>query len=769
MEQSKKAWEMARQEDESMRPDAWTDTTGGMTVKASATETAPDAKRMESQKSISNQLTISLVMTIGVISITMIVAMYVYRVRNAEIELNQQADELLTYLVGIVERPLWDMNEEDVTTIGEVISRNDLVNNVVIKDSYGQSVYRFERESHPNLIERTGKVYHNRQFAGDVFLAFNQKAYDESSGDMLLSSLLVVSVTSIILIAATGFLVRRFLKGPLESLNAIVDAYVAGIYAMDAEKIPYQEFQPFGRVLEQMGTKITRHIEEVRLAEENYRNIFENAVEGIFQSSLSGRYLSVSPSFAQMAGYSSPEEMIAEVNDIRSLCYAHPKKRDHFVRRLLEQDTVKGLEVQQIRRDGSRFWVSLSGRLIRDNQGEPKYIEGFSMDITNRKNLESQLRQAHKLEAIGTLAGGIAHDFKNILGVIIVCTELEMTIAPDTSEAQIYLKKVRDAGSRATKLVNKVLTFSRQTESEIKPIHLGRIAKETIKFIRATLPATIDIREEILPNSGPALADPTQIHQVLMNLCTNAAQAMQPRGGVLEIKLEEIMVDVNDAQENSNSGKQPFIQLSVSDTGPGMSAETAERIFDPFFTTKPVGEGTGLGLSVAHGIIEKHYGSITVDSEPGHGALFKILIPAVDPSHIRMEKTCPANPAKGTGNLLLVDDERELVETLADMLKDLGYTVTATHRSLDALKMFRADPEAFDAVITDLTMPDMTGIHLAREIVRIAPDKPVALCTGFSEEVLPDRARAAGIGEILQKPVVLADLSVAVGKLLTQE
>jgi len=741
---------------------------GWMTLKSSGIKDTPDAKGIEGLKSISSQLTISLVMTIGVISIAMIAAMYVYRVHNAKFELNQQADELLTYLVGIVERPLWDMNEQDVTTIGEVISRNEMVNNVVIKDSYGQSVYRFERESRPNLIERSGQVYHNREFAGDVFLALNRKAYDESSGDVLLSSLLVVSVTSIILIVATGFLVRRFLKGPLGSLNAIVDAYAAGTYAMDAGSIPYQEFQPFGRVLEQMGTKITQHIKEVQLAEENYRNIFENSVEGIFQSNLSGRYLSVSPSLAQMMDYASPEAMIAEVDDIRSQCYVNPAERDHFVRRILEQDTVKGLEVQQLRRDGSKLWVSLSGRLIRDNQGEPKYIEGFSIDITNRKNLESQLRQAHKLEAIGTLAGGIAHDFKNILGVIIGCTELAMAKAPDTSEAQIYLGKVRDAGTRATKLVNQVLTFSRKGESEIKPIYLGRIAKETIKFIRAMLPATIDIRESIHPNTGPALADPTQIHQVLMNLCTNAAQAMQPRGGVLEIDLEETMVAVSDAPDSSSQGWQRYIQLSVRDTGPGMSAETAERIFDPFFTTKQVGEGTGLGLSVAHGIVEKHNGSITVESEPGHGALFKILIPAVDPKHIRIETTRQSSLVKGAGKILLVDDERELVDTLADMLKDLGYTVTATHRSPDALKTFRADPDAFDAVITDLTMPDVSGIELAREIVRIAPDMPVILCTGFSE-VVPDHAHAAGIKEILLKPVVLADLSNTVGRILTRE
>jgi len=727
------------------------------------------AKDPQRKKSISNLLTFSLVLTIGVISMAMIAAMYIYRVRNAKIELNQKADELLTYLVGIVERPLWDMNEEDVSTIGEVLARNELVNHIVIRDSYGQIVYQFEREPRPHLIQRSSKVNHNQRLAGDVFLALNRKTYDESSGAVLFASLLIVSVTSFILVVATGFLVRRFLKSPLRSLNAIVDDYAAGIYTIDAASIPYQEFQPFGQVLKTMGTKITRHIEQVRQAEENYRNIFENAVEGIFQSDLLGRYLSVSPSLALMNGYVSPEAMIAEVDDIRTRCYVNPEDRDRFVRLLLEQGTVKGFEVERIRRDGSKFWVSVSGRLIRDDQNRPSIIEGFAIDISNRKNLESQLRQAQKMEAIGTLAGGIAHDFKNILGVIIGCTELATVKVPETSEGQIYLKKVLEAGARATKLVNQILTFSRQGESEIKPIYLGRIVKETMKFIRATLPATIDIRENVQPDSGPAMADPTQIHQVLMNLCTNAAQAMQPRGGVLTIELEEIILAKDDARNGSNTGMQPFVRLRVQDTGHGLSAETAERIFDPFFTTKPVGEGTGLGLSVVHGIIKKHNGSISVESEPGQGAMFEILLPAVDPGLINTMEILSPPPATGAGRILLVDDDRMLVDTLADMLKDMGYTVTATHKSLDARDTFRADPDAFDAVITDLTMPELTGIDLARDILHIAPGMPVILCTGFSEEVLPERAHAAGISEILLKPVVRADLARAIAKVLERE
>ncbi len=737
--------------------------------KGSTSETSFSANRPKSTESISYMLTFSLVLTIGIVSIAVIVAMYLYRVKTAKKELNQQADELLVYLVGIVERPLWDMNEEDVATIGEVIARNELVNNVNIRDSYGNTIYTFERAPHPHLVNRSGRVYHNEKFAGEVFLALNRKTYDESSGEMLLSSLLIVSVTSLILVMATGFLVRRFLKGPLSSLNNTVAAYAAGVYDFEPKSILYEEFQPFGQVLKEMGIKITKHIQEVQQAQENYRNIFENAVEGIFQTTIDGRYLSASPSMAHMTGYATPEELINAVTDISTQCYADPKDREMFVRILGEKDTVKGLEVELVRRDGTTLWVSISGRLIRDDQGRPKYIEGFAIDITKRKNLESQLRRAQKMEAIGTLAGGIAHDFKNILGVIIGCTELAIAKAPDTSDTQIYLTKVLEAGKRAGTLVNQILTFSRQGETEIKPIYIGRIVKETLKFIRATLPTTIEIRSEVHPESGPALADPTQVHQVLMNLCTNAAQAMKDRGGILEVGIARVAHPPQETDNDAGLTSQACIELSVRDTGPGMTPGTMERIFDPFYTTKPVGEGTGLGLSVVHGIVKKHNGSIVVESEPENGSLFRVYFPEADSAQISMEEDKAVTITKGAGRILVVDDERLLVETLADMLKELGYTVTATHQSRHALEIFKADPDAFDAVITDLTMPDMTGFDLSREIIRIDGDIPVILCTGFSELVQPEQARAAGVQEILLKPVVRAQLSSVVHKALEQE
>ena len=730
---------------------------------------SPSIDNRERKKSISWMLTLSLVLTIGLISTAMITAMYLYRVKTAKEELNQQADELLVYLVGIVERPLWDMNEQDIMTIGKVISRNELVNNVAIKDAYGRMIYKFDREPQLNLIKRFGRVNHDGSFVGEIFLALNRKTYDDSSGEMLLSSLLIVSVTTIILIVATGFLVRRFLKGPLSSLNAIVDTYAAGVYEYEPKNIPYEEFQSFWRVIKEMGRKITEHIQKVKQAEEKYRNIFENAVEGIFQSTIEGRYLSASPSFAHMTGYDSPEELIASITDIRNHCYINPKDRDAFVRLLIENETVKGFEVQQYRKDRSTLWMSISGRLISNDQGVPQYIEGFSIDITNRKNLETQLRQVQKMEAIGTLAGGIAHDFKNILGVIIGCTELSIVKTPESSEARIYLSKVLEAGKRATKLVNQILTFSRQSESEIKPIYLGRIVKETLKFIRAILPATIEIREVINTETGVALADPTQVHQVLMNLCTNAAHAMQPHGGVLEVGLTEVDVPSEDTGKPADSNLQPYIELCIIDTGHGMTAETLERIFDPFFTTKPVGEGTGLGLSVVHGIVKKHNGLISVKSEPGKGSEFRICFPRIDTRLSCVEDMQTIEFSKGAERILLVDDEQLLVDTLKEMLKDLGYFVTATNRSLNAHEMFRADPKAFDLVMTDLTMPDMTGIDLAREINHIDQHMPIILCTGFSELIQPDQARAAGIREILFKPVVRSQLSVAIRKALERE
>ncbi len=380
-----------------------------------------------------------------------------------------------------------------------------------------------------------------------------------------------------------------------------------------------------------------------------------------------------------------------------------------------------------------------------------------------RLNLQLQLQQSQKMEAIGTLAGGIAHDFNNILGAVIGYAELAQNLVEKRSKAYNHLDEVLSAGMRAKQLVQQILTFSRATKHELAPIRLAPVAEEAIKLLRASLPATLEIRTNLSSQSA-VIADPTKFHQVLMNLCTNAAHAMRKRGGVLDVCLSDFFLNSESTENNASVQPGPYVKLTVSDTGQGMSRHILDRIFDPFFTTKRKGEGTGLGLSVVHGIVKSFNGHITVRSRPGKGTCFELLLPAVclEIDSISEQRPIPT----GSERILLVDDERPLVDSLKQQLESLGYTVTGTTKPVEAREAFRANPSQCDLVITDLTMPQLPGDKLARALLQIRPDLPIILCTGFSESVDSKTLNAAGFPALLHKPVLKPQLAEAVRKAL---
>jgi len=392
-----------------------------------------------------------------------------------------------------------------------------------------------------------------------------------------------------------------------------------------------------------------------------------------------------------------------------------------------------------------------------------KLNEQLKREIEERKQVEKQLRQAQKMEAIGTLAGGIAHDFNNILAVILGFTEIALNMPEDT-RTQHWLKQVLKAGERAKELVQQILAFSRETEQERKPVRITPILKETLKLLSASLPATIEIREDVAA-SGTILGDPTQVHQVLMNLCTNAAYAMREEGGVLTVSQSDVELDVEAAARYPNLPPGSYLRLIVSDTGHGMDRAVMERIFDPYFTTKEPNEGTGLGLSVVHGIVQSYGGVITVDSEPGKGTSFHVVLPRIDREDTPKAETFAPLPT-GNERILFIDDEKMLVEMGQEMLESLGYDVVALTNSLEALETFRAQPDRFDLVITDQTMPHKTGAELARELLRIRPDIPIILCTGFSEIITEKQAEATGIRRFLMKPILRREMAQTIRDLL---
>jgi len=403
----------------------------------------------------------------------------------------------------------------------------------------------------------------------------------------------------------------------------------------------------------------------------------------------------------------------------------------------------------------------------KDNSGEVITAIETLIDITEKYKLEDQLRQAQKMEAIGTLAGDIAHDFNNMLAPILGYSEMALTRLSPSDPLTADLQQVITAAGRAKGLVQQILAFSRQAPQERKPFQPQLVVKEALKLLRASLPSTIEIREEIPADCGTILADPTQLHQIIMNLCANAYHAMRESGGVLGVRLSKITID-EDAGKVPNSELAPgeYVMIDVSDTGCGMEQKTMAHIFDPYFTTKAKGEGTGLGLSVVHGIVKSYQGHIAVYSEPGKGSSFHVYLPRIAESPSLAEAGPSEAIPTGTERLLVVDDEEVLTTMLQLILQGLGYQVRSSCNSLEALALIEQDPMAVDLLITDMTMPHLTGFELAHKALALRADLPIILCTGFSELINKEKAQALGIQNYLMKPVSIRDLGQAVRKAL---
>ncbi len=445
-------------------------------------------------------------------------------------------------------------------------------------------------------------------------------------------------------------------------------------------------------------------------------------------------------------------------------CYSieYYSRRDFYLVKLLEIEQKKvnaaNLELEE------RVKVRAS-QLMKANDELTFEIEAHRKAEEEKRELEHQLRQAQKMEAIGTLAGGIAHDFNNILSPIIGYSEMIMDDLPKQSPIKNKIEQILIAATRAKDLVKHILTFSRQTEQELTPLELQPIIKESLKLLRASLPSTIEIRQKIDMNCGPVLADPTQIHQVIMNLCTNAFHAMRDKGGTLGVEITEVEISISDCISlKLNPGL--YVRISVSDTGHGIPASIMDRIFEPYFTTKAPGEGTGLGLSVVHGIVKSYNGDIKIYSEPGKGTSVNVYMPCIEADASIREKSVGEVISSGKERILLVDDEEYIIKMMKEMIERLGYRINAYTSSRIAYDEFRMNPYEYDLVITDQTMPDMVGTELAKELMLIRPNIPVIICTGFSEILSEEKAKAIGIREYISKPVVKSEISKAIRNVL---
>jgi PAS domain S-box-containing protein len=517
-------------------------------------------------------------------------------------------------------------------------------------------------------------------------------------------------------------------------------------------------------------THIRREAEQARLKEEQLllAAVIAQESEGVMTFDQGGTVQYVNPAWETICGI--PADNLVGQNLHHLGCIRHfPELYQAMQQAVTNEETITGNFVCQ-RPDGIRFQIDTRISPVRGHADTIVRYVAVIHDVTHEAQLEEQLRTAQKMEAIATLSGGIAHDFNNILAAIITNTELTLDDVPEHSTLHEHLKIVQQAGLRGRNLVKQIKAISQQTSHERHPVQVERIVEECLLLLRASLPTIIEIRKHIAPGLGLALADPTQLHQVILNLCTNAAEAMAQGDGMLEVRLEPFFHIAPYIQDYPGLPTGHYLCLTVKDTGHGMERAVMDRIFDPFFTTKGQGKGTGLGLSVVHSIVKNHGGTITVDSSPGEGTTFRVFLPQLKDTGIPAEQGVRSPVRGGNECILLVDDEEDLIFAGRKMLERLGYDVVTGTDGREAFNLFIEQPDRFDLVITDQTMPYMTGEMLAREILNIRADLPIILCSGrgpsADSELCLQRIREIGIRELVSKPFERDEMTQAIRRAL---
>ncbi|MGO9022335.1 MAG: PAS domain S-box protein [Syntrophobacteraceae bacterium] len=615
----------------------------------------------------------------------------------------------------------------------------------------------------------------------------------------------------VLLLVYLGYFEHRALSLPAE-LTIICFIYASNVYlsfvAKTSEYLRHRMTEAI-HVSRDLIQRLEAQSSALKASERDYRALIEGSIQGIFIRQERAIQLA-NPAFARIFGYESPDELIGL--DCMTLAAPHERDRlEGYLAALGEGlPNPERFEHMGVRRDGTFVWIEclvshimwggapavlatlqditarreaeevlqqahskLEARVEERTAELQLAIEALRIEIAERMRTEEErqrlaerLQQTQKLEAIGTLAGGIAHDFNNILGIIMGYGELVALELPEKSAGKERLGEVLKAADRAKDLVRQILIFGRAADGlKRRPMDILPVIKQSLKFLRASLPTTIEINQHISTNGRLISGHPTQIHQVLTNLCTNAAHAMEEKFGVLEVSLTDVALTSGTIPPYSDMKPGPCVRLTVKDTGKGMDSATLARIFDPYFTTKEVGKGTGLGLAIVHGIVKGYGGAISVHSEIGRGTTFDVYLPTIDSELIESDETNSPIPG-GTERILFIDDEAPLVELWDASLKRLGYKIMTATNGMQALEFFQTHPDAFDLVMTDYTMPKMTGIEVAEQMMRTRPNIPVVLCTGRMESTLEERARKIGIRSFLTKPLELHNAARVIREVL---
>lgn len=736
-------------------------------------------------KKLSRSFINKLIITVFIIfCVTSLFSLWLYSYESKKTNMAKHS-EYLEYLSSNLTLPLWNIDKDWIDSICNSFVKNEIVSLLKVTTDDGETIFSMVSENEPSLIVDKQSILYNDLFVGTVELGFTKRINQKSNFQMLSRSILPMFFVILGLIITSRILLGRLVEKPLNHLITRMDEISAGNYQEQQSSFNHYEItkiiEKFNSMAKevnkrelslvqtnlQLESEIADRMEAEKAhqeSEKRYQQLVEDLPVGVFRSSTDyeGNYLMVNPAFTKMLGYDSDRELL---QCSAKQVYKDPGMRKIFLEMLFQEGTIQGLSLVMKKKQGEPIDVLVSAHLVKNKEGNPDYLDGIIEDVSERNNLERQIRQAQKMEAIGTLAGGIAHDFNNILASIFGFTEAAKMCHAEGKEIEKYFDEILGAGLRARSLIKQMLAFSRQTDVKRMATSVGPIIKETIKFLRASLPAMIEIKRDFSVIDTIVWADPTQIHQILMNLCTNSAYAMQPQGGTLLIALDEVELEVDQHYRIRDLALGRYMKITVMDNGYGVKPEFIDKIFDPFFTTKPRGEGTGMGLAVIHGIVSDMDGAITVSSSPGEGSSFSVYLPVhIGDSDVSTSRSMI--PLQGSGKILFVDDEKGFLVSGKEILEGLGYEVKTASSGEESLLIFNENPDNFDLVITDLAMAKMTGFKLAEKLKETKSDIPVILCTGFSAGIDQSILDHREINDIVMKPLLAKELTDAIQRVL---
>lgn len=709
---------------------------------------SPDLRR-----SLSARLMICQTIMILLIVVVVIGAYFIRERHRAFDSLNQEADRYVANLDKSLQVPVWNFDEEAIRKICQAYVIGESVSALTVQAPHGEIYFQFEKPVAGKEVVRTRTIRYKGQKIGILRLAMNPLAFHEVEWRLMKTSILAI----LLIITASFFLFqllfRRLLRRPLFELGQFAEASATG---REAGAIQYSEFIPVETALARMGQTIRNQLDELRAAEEKYRSLFENAIEGIFQLSPAGRLETANPAFAEMLGFATVADLMVADAVQTPLWFLANTDREGLMARLTSQKQVVDLELPFRDNDRNRSrWGRICARVHRDGPGNVTAIDGTMMDITQQKKIEGQFHQAQKMEAIGTLAGGIAHDFNNLMMTIQGHASLIRSRNTGNGAIAKTVGAIETAVESAAGLTRQLLGLARGGKYEVLPTDINLLIQKQNALFGRTY-REIAIHADLDRTLANADVDRGQIDQVLLNLYVNAVQAM-PRGGRIHVKTENGWLS---SQETEPHGLAPgaYVKISVTDTGVGMTPEVRQRIFDPFFTTRETGRGTGLGLASVYGIIRNHHGFITVCSEMGKGSTFNIHLPASEKPAVKEIEGDP-RIYFGRGTIMLVDDEPMILDVGRQLLEELGYDVLTVDTGDQAFTLLEERKGSIDLIILDMIMPGMEGGKTYDVLRTIDSEIPVILCSGYSLNGRAAEILARGCNAFLQKPFNLQQLS----------